>query len=103
MMNDNCNKGRLRPACKCLHMCAHIPCLCGLHGSKISNWHITQSCECQYIPFLLESNALIEWYKEVKQNIMYLKIVIRNLRNRSRSCSEVGVNASNIPYRCCSL
>jgi len=45
-------------------ICAHILCLCGLHGS---NWPITQSCECEYIPFLLENNALIEWYKDVKQ------------------------------------
>jgi hypothetical protein len=39
-------------------------CLCGLH---VSNWPITQSCECEYIPFLLEYNTLIEWYKELKQ------------------------------------
>jgi len=30
------------------------------------------------IPFLLENNALIEWYEEVKQNMMYLKTVVWN-------------------------
>lgn len=40
------------------YVCTHISGLCGLRGS---NWPITQSCECEYIPFLLENNTINEW------------------------------------------
>lgn len=54
-MDDvNCRReGYVQLASACMY--AHILCLCGLHSS---NWPTTQSCECEYIPFLLEKKCL---------------------------------------------